>query len=127
MSHPPLVVNRHALFARMKQPASVGPVVAQGDPLPGHRQEIFMQVTAEGSPYGVVVADAKGALLGAISREPQASELDHDFVGPERNGSVDAEHRRPQIECHPWKYVYEEPPSGREARPADALLRPVVL
>src|SRR5947208_16256703 len=72
VAHADLVMDRAVLFAPLDHPAAVG-ALAHGTTLPVNREQILVQVAAEGAPDRVVVEDALRALCRCVALQPEAA------------------------------------------------------
>src|SRR5262249_13680022 len=93
------------------------------DSLSGDSQEILMQVAPEGSPDGIVVADALRLLVPAVALKAETAELDHNPVRTERGHRIDAQGRAADVVRHPGKQIDHLPAIARHAGEGqDAIL-----
>src|SRR5229473_6926826 len=90
MPHADLVVDG-IVFTASVQDVPRHRAWAHTHPLAGDAQEVFVQVSPERSPDGVVIADPLPLLVRRVTLQAETAELDHDPVGTDRRHGVDAE------------------------------------
>src|SRR5690242_1389853 len=73
MPHPDLVVDRAVLLATLQHPTAIGSI-AHRPALPMHRQQILVEIAAEGAPNHVVIENALIALFFGVALQTQAAE-----------------------------------------------------